>query len=143
MPSAFSAPESDLAINGDNDGAYSWRGAGLNLTSEMNMYVFFNAESVEGLSVKIAINGREYTYDVSTLAPTADGRYKIYFHSINAYEFGDAVTATFIKDGAPVGATLTYSVDSYISYMYNSSDPALAELVKAISSYGRSAAAYK
>ena len=142
-PSAFTPPESDLAINGDNDGAYSWRGAGLNLTSEMNMYVYFTAESVEGLSVKFAINGREYTYDVSTLAPTADGRYKIYFHSIHAYEFDDAVTASFIKDGATVGATLTYSVDSYIDYMQDSDNAALAELVKAISAYGRSADAYK
>lgn len=53
------------------------------------------------------------------------------------------VVITHTYDEAVVGDTLSYSVDSYINFMCTGSDEALAELVKAISCYGRSAAAYK
>ena len=107
------------------------------------MYVTFTAESVQGLSVRFSINGRDYTYDVSDCVADSKGRYKVYFNGVNAYEFGDVITVSFIKDGVETGATLSYSVDSYISYMYENGNEALAELVKAISNYGRSAAEYK
>lgn len=141
-PSTFSVPESCFAINGDNQGAFSWQGVGLNLTSEMNMYFSFTAQDIEGLSVSVSINGRETIYDVSDLT-TVDGKYRIYFRGINAYEFADEVVVNFIKDDSVQGATLVYSVNSYISYMYSNSDTTLAELVKAISNYGKSAADYK
>ena len=106
-------------------------------------YVTFTAESVQGLSVRFSINGRDYTYDASDCVADGNGRYKVYFNGVNAYEFGDVITISFIKDGAATGATLTYSVDSYISDMYENSNEALADLVKAISNYGRSAADYQ
>ena len=142
-PTAFAVPENDFELSGEASDAYTWTGAGLNLTNEMNMYMSFSADSIEGLSVMFTINGREYTYDVSGYTPDADGKYRVYFYGINAYEFGDAVSVNFVVDEAVVGDTLSYSVDSYISYMYTSSDVALADLVKAISNYGKSAYAYK
>ena len=142
-PTAFVVPDTDFEFSGEANDAYTWAGGGLNLTNEMNMYISFTAESVDGLSVTFTINGREYTYDVSGYTPDADGKYKVYFYGVNAYEFDDVVTVNFIVDEDVVGNTLSYSVDSYINYMYNNADEALAELVKAISGYGKSASAYK
>ena len=133
----------NFEFSGEISDEYAWTGAGLNLTNEMNMYISFTAESVEGLSVMFTINDREYTYDVSEYTPDENGKYKVYFCGVNAYEFGDVVTVNFVVDEAVIGDTLSYSVDSYINYMYNNTDEALAELVKAISNYGRSAADYK
>ena len=64
------------------------------------------------------------------------------FNGINADDFAKTVTASFVKSGAGVGNTVSYSVNAYIQAKQNDSNTALANLVKALYNYGASAAAY-
>ena len=141
-PSSYATPNDIFALEGDNSGDAVWCGVGLNLANEMNMYFTFTAADVTDLYVKISINGRETAYSVSDMTPEADGRYRLCFHGIMAFEFSDEITASFVRAGETVGASVTYSVDSYTANMENDGNTALVDLVKAITNYGNSAKNY-
>lgn len=66
----------------------------------------------------------------------------ITFDSIKVTEFDNTVTATFYRNGEPLGAAVNYSVNAYICSTQNSTNTNLAALVKTLYNYGASAAAY-
>ena len=119
-----------------------WNSVGLTLSNSVAMNFTFYAESVEGLSVEVAINGRTETYTDFTAVGGKANTYRVNFTDITATEFGEDVTATFLRGGAQIGDSLTYSVNTYICAKQADSDPALAALVKALYNYGVSAKAY-
>ena len=121
-----------------------WLSAGLTLSDSVAMRLTFCAASTEGLTVKVTVNGREQIFTAADFAPV-DGKentYRITFRGIKATEFADAVTAEFLKDGKPLGNTLSYTVNTYICAKQDCGDAVLEALVKALCNYGASAVAY-
>ena len=121
-----------------------WVAAGLTLTNSVAMTFRFYAASVDGLTVNVEINGRTQTFTASDFI-AVDGKsntYEISFKGIKANEFADSVTASFARNGAQIGNTVSYSVNTYICAKQADSNANLAALVKALYNYGASAAAY-
>lgn len=120
----------------------AWRSAYLSLSNNVDLNLIFCAKDMEGLSVELSINGRTET--VTDFAPVEgqDGCYAITYHGILASEFDLPVSASFYKDGAQVGNTLNYSVNTYICSKQADSDATLAALVQALYNYGKTANTY-
>lgn len=114
----------------------AWTGAGLTLKNSVAMTFRFYAESVDGLTVTVSINGR--TQEFTEFTSVGENLYEISFAGIKASEFGDAVTASFSNGGN----TVSYSVNSYVCAKQADSDANLAALVKALYNYGAAAEAY-
>ena len=129
-----------LLLTGDK-GAIDWKGAGLFLENDMTVRFKFVAESLTGLTVEVSVNGRTNVFTESDFV-YENGAYYAYFKGVAAHEFDDAFTAIIKKDGAQVGRTLTYSVNSYIYDAQGKATGDLLALVKAIYNYGASALAY-
>ncbi len=139
--SDFSAPSGlGASFDGDADENVFWLSAGLTLTSSVAMNFRFYAESAADLSVTVSVNGRSQTF--TSFTAIGDGIYEVSFTGIEADEFAENVTASFARSGAPVGNTLTYSVNAYVQSKQNDSLAALQALVKALYNYGAAAAAY-
>lgn len=118
-----------------------WISAGLILTNNVAMRFTFHADSIDGLSIKVTLNGREETFTKFT--EVKENTYQISFTGITAAEFNDAVTATFFRNGEQIGDSLSYSVNTYVCSMQNSTIPNLAQLVRALYCYGASALKYQ
>lgn len=146
-PSSFPAQfsESGVRFEGTSDASLHWASAGLVLRSNLATRFTFTADSVDGLLVRVAVNGREQVFSALEFQPV-EGRENIWYvevSDISAAEFGDTVTASFLRGGETVGKTLCYSVNAYISTVYAADGmPALAQLVRALYCYGCSASAY-
>ena len=109
----------------------------------MSVYFKFYADDTDGLYFTVSINGRTEKIDVSALDCGKDGRYTVNFDGILAYEFDDAITVGFERNGEAIGETATFSVNTYALYfMLNNADEALSELAGAIAAYGKSANNY-
>lgn len=119
-----------------------WIGAGLTLTDGVAMNFRFYAESVEGLTVQVAMDGREETFTEFTAVSGLDSVFEISFEGIKATEFGSTVTAKFFRNNVQVGNALSYSVNTYVCAKQNDTDTALAALVEALYNYGASAVNY-
>jgi len=130
------------AFNGDANAAADWVSAGLILGSKVAMRFTFTAESVDGLTVNISLNGREETFNAEDFVSAGNGKYYIDFHGIEANEFDAPVTAAFSCDSTPLGRSLTYTVNAYICGTQNCENTALRALVRALYNYGASALAY-
>lgn len=133
------------SFNGTAANDVRWVGAGLTLTNNVAMTFRFYAESVDGLTVTVVINGRPQTFTASDFI-AVDGKantYEISFTGIMANEFADNVTASFARSGAQVGNSVSYSVNAYVQSKQADSDANLAALVKALYNYGASAAVAK
>ena len=144
-PTEFVALDSSYkktAMTGTADESAKWRSAGLRYENAMAMYIKFASADIEGLKIKVTINGESTIYNSSDFILDTDGYYKIYFRGIYFTEFDDAVTAEFIRDGVKIGQTLTYSVNSYVYTAQNNSDLATRNLMRATFNYGKSAYAY-
>ena len=131
-----------FALSGNESDKVGWSAAGLYLKNDMALRLIFTAQSLEGLTVEITVNGKTTVYGASDIVADSQGRYVVYFDGMMADELDTAVTAVLKLNGEQVGQTLTYSVATYIYHMQNSDDTALAELVKAIYNYGCSAKKY-
>lgn len=130
-------------LDGTADGQYKWVSAALRLENTVAIRIKFAAPSLEGLTVKVTLNGRTVTYTADNITDEGEGYYSILFNNIGAGEYGDAVTAIMEKDGAQIAETLTYSVAAYIREAVNkeSTTEKTLALVRALWSYGESAKA--
>jgi len=130
-------------LDGTADGQYKWVSAALRLENTVAVRIRFAAPSLEGLTVKVTMNGRTVTYTADNITDEGEGYYSILFNNIGAGEYGDAVTAIMEKDGAQIAETLTYSVAAYIREAVNkeSTTEKTLALVRALWSYGESAKA--
>lgn len=129
-----------VSFTGEQDENTCWTGATLVLSNDLATRFTFVTDSTNGLTVEVSINGRTQTFD--TFEDAGDGKYCITFDGIKATEFDDTVTATFFRNGEQLGAAVNYSVNTYICSTQNSTNKALASLVKALYNYGASAKAY-
>ena len=101
----------------------------------------FVATDIENLTVAVSVGGRTETFTSADFTE-ADGVYTLLYRGILATEFDSTVTAKFYRNGEEIGQTMTYSVNSYVYTAQNSSNTALAELMKATYNYGASAEKY-
>lgn len=140
-PSTFSALEKQKAtFTGNRDASVDWVGATLVLSNDLATRFIFTAASVDGLTVDVTINGRTQTFTVFEAA--GEGGYSVTFDGVKATEFGDTVTAAFKLNDEPIGRTVSYSVNTYISSTQDCGAENLEALVQALYNYGASAKAY-
>lgn len=121
-----------------------WTAAGLNLEDSISIRVRFTAESVEGLSVKVA-NGTEIVATITADEFEAAGTnsYYAFFKLPNPTFLYTDYTFTVMSGSQAVSGVLTYSAESYAaSVLAGSSDDALCDLVNALMIYGASVTAY-
>ena len=125
---------------GTADAKTYWISTGLTLTNSVAMNFRFYAASTDNLSVTVSINGRRQTFTEFT--SIGGDIYEVSFTGISAEEFADTVTASFKRNGNTVGNTVSYSVNTYVQSMQNSTNTNLADLVKALYNYGRAVEAF-
>ena len=124
-----------------DDAQATWKGAGLLLATNVCIRFRFAAEDLNGLSVKISAGGQEW--EVSEFeAAEVEGQYYACFSGLSARQMSEEVFATLYRNGEAVSNTLRYSIESYAFAKQNDSNVRLANLVKAMMRYGKSAAAY-
>ena len=131
------------SFEGIADAHTRWINAYLTLTDSVAMTFRFHAEDTDGLTVTTSLNGRSQTYSTFDAVAGETDTYKITFEGISAEEYADNVSASFARNGVPVGNTLYYSVNAYVQSNLNSSNANLSYLVAALYNYGASARAYK
>lgn len=142
-PSAFSALSGkNASFSGTKDANVDWSSATLVLSNALAVRFNFRAASVEGLTVTVSINGRTETFEAKDFVSAGDGKYYIDFCGIKAAEFDDTVTASFAVNGAAVGRTVSYSVNTYICGTQNVENANLQALVRALYNYGAAAKNY-
>ena len=121
----------------------TWEAAGLRLGNGVTMQLYFTAESVEGLTIRITDESGKTR---NTLGQgnfvTAAGYCLASYRGINAGQLSDTVYITAYRGGVPVSNTLAYSVESYAYAKQNDGNAELAALVKALMNYGNAARAY-
>ena len=126
-----------------------WRSAGLTLTNTVELSFSFAAENAEGYTVKITddkgnllkeINSNYFT---NTKSSTGENRYVFGYAGLLANQLSTPINLTVYNSvDSVVSGTLVYSVESYAYTQQNSSNTALADLVKAMMIYGDSVRAY-
>ena len=130
-------------VTGTADEHYKWFSAALRLENAVAVRIKFAAPSLEGLTLKVTMNGRTVTYTEENITDEGEGYYSILFNNIGAAEYGDTITAIMEKDGTQIAETLTYSVAAYIreAVATESTTEKTLALVRALWSYGESAKA--
>lgn len=127
-----SNPDGSVAtpVTGTNAGDYVWKAATLGLYDTIKIRVKFQAASVDGL--KVIVNGTdEYTEFVSA----GTNLWYVYI-PVYAADFADSLVITFQNGTDTVGATLTYSVNTYVKYAMDNGSAEVKPLVEAIYYYG-------
>ena len=116
----------------------TWKGANLVLKEAVVMRFKVEAESVEGLHVKI-VNGKE---TVITTFEETDGGYYVYYDKLHAAQMSEPVYVTVYDGDTAVSNTVRYSIESYAASKQNDENTQLADLVKAMMKYGDATKAY-
>lgn len=119
-------------LSGTNSGAYIWKSASLVLNGKVVIRLKFRAENgVEGLSVMVG----EKSYEISQTGSD-------YYIDIPmaAAAFADTVTAQFQTSTGQQGASLQYSVNTYL--FRNKAKSGWENLMDTIYKYGKSADIY-
>ncbi len=119
----------------------TWKGAGLNLKESVGMRFRFEADSLEGLTVKVTSGNEEWILGSESFETNMYGNY-VFFEGLSVAQMSDEVYVTAYKNGVAVSNTLRYSIESYAEAKLDSSDYVLVDLVKAMMRYGDSAKAY-
>lgn len=142
-PSVFPAEPvyTPVSFSGEASAEADWTSASLILRSNLAARFTFTAEDVSDLTVRISINGRTQDFTADRFTDAGDGSWYVEISQILATEFNDAISASFLKDGEPIGRTVNYSVNAYVAGACEG-DSTLAALVRALYNYGCSASAY-
>lgn len=119
-----------------------WKGAGLNLTDTIEVYLVLETDDINGLEVKIEGSDFQTAIIPSSKFTAENGRYLVTFNGLNAGQLASDIYATVCKDGTAVSNTVRYSVESYAAAKLNDADARLVELVKAMVNYGRASYNY-
>lgn len=127
---------------GKEDAATCWKSAGLVLSNNMSMQYQFYAENIEGLSAVVTVDGRSQTITDFQPVKGKTNVYSFTYRGIYATEFNATVSASFFRNGAQVGNTLNYSVNTYVYIAQDNVNVKLRDIVRAIYNYGVSAEIY-
>ena len=139
-PSTFTAISGkSVTFTGTADTDTYWSEATLVLGNTVGIRLYFYTDAQ--ISIEVTINNSTQTYD-SGFVSCGNGRYYLDIPGIEATDFDTTVSAAFYDNGAQVGNTLGYTVNTYICGTQNTSNTLLRALVRALYNYGASAAAY-
>lgn len=130
-----------VSFSGEASAEAGWTSALLILRSNLAARFTFTAADVSDLTVRISINGRTQDFTADRFTDAGDGSRYVEISQIQATEFNDTISASFFKDGEPIGRTVNYSVNAYVAGACEG-DSTLAALVRALYNYGCSASAY-
>lgn len=114
-----------------------------------------SALDINDITVDVEIDGKTFTYDmantpdsfqyVSTGTTTTYGeesKYYLFIQDAKAYQMSSTLSITIKKDGVAVSDTATYSVESYVQQVYNSSSATTKAVYMNMMKYGNAALAY-
>lgn len=118
-------------LSGDNTATYKWKSASLVLDGKVTIRLKFEASDILGLTVKIGADA----YDIQT----GEGYYYVDIPMM-ATAFDKTITAQFFVNDVAQGATLSYSVNTYLYRKQNSETE--GDLLLSVYRYGQSADAY-
>ena len=124
--------------------SYMWQSVTLVLKDKINLRTRFKADNLKGLSVKVSVAGKEvYLETLSEIAVSeGNGVWRLDFDDIYSYEYGRRVEIAFCdENGVAQGATLLYSVNTYLNHKKAHSNQ-LNNLLLAINAYGDAALSY-
>ena len=134
----------DAKLTGTKSNDYAWKSVSVVLREKTNIRCKFVATDIENLTVKITMNGTEIMTNAADFVATGnENEYYVYFDNIYAYEYGEAITFTFVNGNESVGQTLNYSVNTYLDAKKTSKDTNLVSLLRAINNYGNAALTYE
>ena len=134
---ALSSKLNTKAVVVDNAKA-TWKAAALRLDNAVTMCFRFEAESTEGLSVKVTSG--DQTWTITEFESLGNGQHYAYFSGLSARQMRDVVSVTVMEGDTAVSNTLQYSIETYAFKKQN--EARLGDLVLAMMRYGDSAAAY-
>ena len=140
----------DVTLNNALDTKYeivdnatvTWKGAGLTLLENVEMRLYFRAESIDGLSVNVKTADNEWNIAGENFVKSGN-YYYVVFDKFGADKMSENIYITVMKDGKKVSNTARYSIESYACAKQNDSNNKLVNLVKAMMRYGNSAKNYK
>ena len=123
---------------GKNDGSVQWYGASLLMGQSIKIRMYFQADSISGLTVKAG----EATYTEETIG-AKDGKYYVDY-ALTPATYGDSISFTVYSGETAVSTTATYSVESYAAVFANRNDVSAEQvaLVKALIRYADAAKGY-
>jgi hypothetical protein len=101
----------------------------------------FDAESLDGLTVKVRSGDKEWVINSDSFDTNVYGHY-VFFDEFSVAQMSDEVLVTAYIGDTAVSNTLRYSIESYACAKLSSSDSSLVELVKSMMRYGDAAKAY-
>ena len=103
----------------------TWLGAGLNLKGAVTVRLKFNAESVDGLYLKLTCGSKTWT---TTRFEETQGGYYAYVNGLNPIQLRQRIYAEFYNaENEKVSQKLTYSVESY-AYSVANNDAESAQM---------------
>ena len=117
----------------------AWDTATLILKDKVIVRFYFAAESIDGLSVKIA-GAKNAT--ITEIKQEGD-LYYVDFTGLLATDMRKQITATVYSGDTAVSETVTYSIESYAASYQNVAANGMGALVKAMMKYGDSAENYQ
>ena len=121
----------------------TWYSANLNYQSTVRLLFKFNADDIDGLSLRITTDdGKQWIIPAAQFEPDGTGQYKVLFNGLNSAQMRTPLNVTVCKGNTAVSNTLRYSIESYAFSKRNSTVQGLSDLVKAMINYGDSAYAY-
>lgn len=143
---ALTAVEKRLTLdeNIKDTDKYTWKNVRLVLGNQVKLRYEFVAADITNLTVKASI-GRD-TYELEIHPTETNGIYTVDFDQIYAYEFAKPITVKFYESGEQVGATVHYSVNTYLFTMTDyvaENETQLSQLLLAIHHYGTAAKLYQ
>ena len=122
-----------------------WAAAGLLLNDKIVVRFAFEAAIVDGLTVKVELNGN--VYYINEFTPAGDGKYYVFIEGLSAHQLRDQLKVTVLDAEGEVSTTLTYSVAVYATKVLARENEEgyekLSALVRAMMAYGDAAYAYK
>lgn len=142
-PSKYEAiTPAKAAFSGEQSPEVDWKAATLTLRNAVTVRLYFTAEAIDGLTVTAALGETERTFGAADFATNGNGLYYVDFRGIAASQFDEPVTAGFVRNGAPIGRTISYAVNNYISVMQDVENTKLQTLVRTLYNYGAAAESY-
>ena len=126
-----------------NDPAVNWAGISLNLYDSITMQFAFEAESTDGVTIKVESANGTILKEISADEFTASGSSFIAkFKGLTAGDMSETVYVTAYQGEEAISNTVAYSIESYAYAKQNDTDANLAALVKTMMKYGNAAYAY-
>ena len=127
-------------VTGTRDERYTWNAATLGLYDLIKVRFKFTTADVSNTRIQIG----ETIYDSEDFVSLGGGKYYVYTEGIYATDFDKVITAKFVDaEGNPIGEQVSYSVNTYLSYVNGLQGSKIKDIAQAIYNYGMTSAAYE